>query len=328
LAFELCDLRLESQRDQALAELSALRSGARPEEIAALEAAVDSAQAQVDVAREQTERTRSLAAREVVSAAQLEQEEGNLRVAEANLQAQLEQLAIGRAGGRPEDVEAAEAALRGLETQIQNAWNNLEDATLRAPFSGIIARRDIENFTNIQAGQSVVLLQELAIVDLAFDVPGPDVTALTANGPDNITNQVVFDALPGQVFDAELAEFSTQADAATQTYRGRVSVVVPEGVFILPGMVGRVITSAPTNGAKVMRIPVTAVAAKPDGSTFVWLLDPAANTVSPRDVTLGQASGAQVAVVAGLEAGDIIVSAGVSQLQDGMKIRPITKIGG
>ncbi|WP_371227881.1 efflux RND transporter periplasmic adaptor subunit [Roseovarius sp. 2305UL8-3] len=324
--FESQVAQLESQRDQAVAQLDALKSGARTEEIAALEAAVASAQAQLDQAREQRERTAELVEREVAAEAVLEQDDANLRVAEANLQAQQEQLAIGRAGGRAEDIAASEAALRGLEAQLKVARDNLDDATLRSPFNGVIARRDVDNFTNVQAGQSIVLLQALDTVDLIFDVPGPDVTALTAGGRENIRNQVMFDALPGEVFDSEIVEFSLQADSATQTYRGRVNVEQPETAVILPGMVGRVITSAPGNGSQLM-IPLTALAAASDGTTFVWLVG-ADNTTTRRDITLGEATGDRVVVLEGLAEGDVVVAAGVSSIMEGMAIRPITRVGG
>ncbi|MEO0831206.1 MAG: efflux RND transporter periplasmic adaptor subunit [Pseudomonadota bacterium] len=324
--FETQVAQLESQIAQANAQLNALRAGARPEEIAALEAAVASARAQLDQAEEQASRTRQLVERGVSSSAQLEQDEAALQVAQANLTSQTEQLRIGQAGGRPEDIEASEAAIRGLEAQLQKARDDLDDATLEAPFAGIIARRDIENFSNVQAGQSVALLQALSTVHLAFDVPGPDVTALTVNGPENITNRVTFDALPGQIFDSEVVEFSVQADAATQTYRGRVAVEVPQGAFIFPGMVGRVLTSA-AQEAEAMTIPLAAVAAAANGDPFVWIVGEN-NTVSERSVKLGEMAGDTIVVEDGLKAGDRIVSAGVSKIIDGMAIRPIEKVGG
>ncbi|WP_299613396.1 efflux RND transporter periplasmic adaptor subunit [uncultured Tateyamaria sp.] len=323
--FERQVAQLESARDQSDAQLRALRSGARSEEIVALEAAVEAAQAQVDQARDQAERTRELAERGVVAEAQLERDEASLRVAEADLRAQREQLVIGQSGGRAEDIEASEAALRGLEAQLQVARDNLEDATLTAPFGGVIARRNIDNFTNVQAGQSIALLQNLSTVHLAFDVPGPDVTALSANGQSQIKTQVEFDALPGQVFDAVVVEFSVQADAATQTYRGRVSVAQPNGTFILPGMVARVFASAP-GSASELRIPLTAVGAEPDGAPFVWRLGDD-NAVSKQNITLGEAAGAQVAVTDGVAVGDRVIAAGVSQVIDGMIVRPITRVG-
>ncbi len=324
--FETQIAQLESSKDQSLAQLRALRSGARVEEVSALEAAVAAAQAQVDQAKDKATRTRELAGRGIVPKAQVETDDAALIVAEAGLRAELEQLAIGRAGGRPEEVEAAEAALRGLEVQIQVARDNLTDATLRAPFDGIIARRSIENFTNVQAGSTVALLHALSVVHLAFDVPGPDVTALTAGGMGNIKNTVIFDGLPGQEFEAEVVEFSIQADSATQTYRGRVAVEVPENATILPGMVGQVQSSAP-GAASVIEVPLTSIAAGNDGAPFVWLVG-SDDTVAKRTVTLGDITGEKVVVIDGLKPQDRIVSAGVSRILDGTAIRPITKIGG
>lgn len=319
--------RLESQRDQAVAELSALRVGARPEEVVRLEAAVEVSQAEVDQARVQFERTEELSKRGVVPAVQLEQQQATLRVAEARLTSQLEELAIGMVGGRPEEILAAEAALRGLEAQIEAARSNLADATLRAPFEGTIARRDVENFTNINAGQSVALIQNLSTVQVEFDIPGADIVALMATGFENVTTEVAFDALPGQRFGAELVEFNTEADAATQTYRGRVAVVLPEGALILPGMVARVISSAFNTEQPAVSVPITALGADAAGSPFVWAVAPGDNTVSRQAVTLGDAAGDNIIILDGLTEGDRVVTAGVSQLMDGMTIRPISAVG-
>ena len=61
--------QLQSQRDQAQAQLDGLLTGARPQEIAALQAAVDAAEAQYDQAKEQAARTRELTERGVTAKA-------------------------------------------------------------------------------------------------------------------------------------------------------------------------------------------------------------------------------------------------------------------
>lgn len=324
--FEAQVLQLQGQLDQANAQFQALRSGARDEEVAALEAAVEAAAAQADQAQDQVTRTAQLAERGVVSDAQLEQEEASLRVAEAQLRSAQEQLTIGQSGGRAEDVAAAEAALRVLESQLQAAQDNLDDATLRAPFDGFIARRDVENFTNIQAGQTIVLMQKLSTVHLVFDVPGPDVTTFAVSNDNQV--EVVFDALPGERFAAELVEFSTEADTATQTYRGRVAVQLPEMTPIFPGMVASVFASTQLNGSQLLTIPLSAVAAMADGSPFAWIVDTADNSVRQVSIVLGDVTGPNVEVREGLSAGDTVVSAGVTRLEEGMTIRPITQVGG
>ena len=323
--FENQIAQLESQRDQAIAQLDALRSGAREEEIIALEAAVESAAAQVDQTREALERAEELLSRGVSTRAQVEGAQAEFRVAEANLRAQQEQLRIGQVGGRPEDIAASEAAIRGIEAQIKVARDALSDATLTAPFDGIIARRDIENFTNVQAGQPIALLQGLDVVHLAFDIPSPDVTQLSRNGPGQIANTALFDALPGEEFAATIVEFSVQADSATQTYRGRVAVTVPPNAVILPGMVANVISSTPGDAPQVMA-PLSAIAADPSGAPFVWEVDDAGQ-VSQQPVSLGEARGAEVVVHDGLAAGQVIIAAGVSEIIDGMTVRPITQVG-
>lgn len=317
---------LKSEREQSVASLEALRKGARPEEVSAQEAAVESAQAQVDVAADSLARTQQLLERGVATTAQLEEAESLARVAEAALRAEQEQLRIANIGGRPEDIAAAEAALRGLDTRIKQAQDQLADAELRAPFDGIVARRDIENFSNIQAGAPVILLQALRPAHLIFDIPGADVTLFTQLGPENIVTIAHFDAYPGQEFPTELVEFSVDADGTTQTYRGRVSVDIPERDGILPGMVANVTVSTEGGNGGQTFVPLGAIGAEADGSPFVWKVD-ASNSVAASPVELGDVQAGMVEVTTGVEAGDTVIAAGVSRLTPGQVIRPITQIG-
>ena len=325
--FETAVARLESQRDQAKSQLDALIKGARAEEIVALQAGVYAAQAKVDQAREQAERTQQLFEREIVALAQLEKDQASLRVTQAELRTAEEQLTIGQSGGREEDVSAAEAVLRGLETDVQNARDNLNDATLRAPFDGVVARRDIDNFNNVQAGQDIVLLQKLSTIDLVFDIPSSDVLTWSEFDWQGLAVEVELTGSSQALTATSLVEFSTQADPGTQTYQARVSVEVPEGIRALSGMVGRVRVSV--QNAEDLRpvVPITALASTPDGNPFVWVVDPTSKAITARPVVTGPMSGDQVSIETGLETGDVIVTAGVSRLSEGLVIRPISKVG-
>ncbi|MCA0869887.1 efflux RND transporter periplasmic adaptor subunit [Seohaeicola saemankumensis] len=325
--FEAEVTQLEARIEEAEANLLVLRSGARPEEIAALEANVEAAAARRDQSKDEYERTLQLVEREVVSAAQLEQSLAAYRVAEADLRSQRNQLAIGQIGGRPEEIIAAEASIRGLKAQLQAAKDRVSDATLRAPFSGVVARRDIKNFSNIQAGESVALIQNLRTLEVGFDVPGTDIVAMAATGFEMLTNEVVFDALPDLRLDGELVEFATQADAATQTYRGRLLVELPDQAVVLPGMVARVFVSSKVNDSQIFVLPQTALAASPGGDAYVWKLDKANNTVHRHPVQIGDATAEGVVVSSGVMAGEIVVTAGLGDLQEGMQVRPIQKVG-
>lgn len=317
--------RLESQRAQAEAQLRSMRAGARDEEVAALEAAVAAAEARFEAARDQVARTQTLFDKDIASQAQLDAHKTDMDVAEADLNARKEELAQGKAGARQEEIEAQEAVIAGLDAQLSTANANLADTTLRAPFSGIVAARMVDNFTNVQANTPIVVLQKLETIDLVFDVPGPDVTEVADAG--NLAVAATFDAIPDTAFEAELVEFSTEADPATQTYRTRVSIENPQHVTILPGMVGTVSVAEEEPGEEALAVPAAAVTSEADGTAFVWVVDPATDAVSKRPVEIGDLTEASAVVNNGLNAGDVVVIAGISQLQPDMKVRPVTEIG-
>ncbi len=324
--FENAVAQLSSQLQQAQADFRALIAGARAEEIAALEAAVAAAQASEEAARAQVDRTQQLFDRGVSTIARLDVDQAAWRVAAAELEAAEQNLLQGLAGGRTEEVESAQAAIRGLEARVADARNDLSDATLLAPFDGVIARREIENFANILPGKVIVLMHELDTVDLTFDVPGPDVGGLVAAYEAGGEIAAVIDALGDGEFPASFVEFSTAPDPRTLTYRGRVAISVPDASLVLPGMAGRVTLRSPYDTLGPAGVPLTAVGSDPNGAPFVWVVEDG-GVVARRSVSLGEAQGERVVVVDGLAVGEVVVAAGVSRLSDGMTVRPITRVG-
>ncbi|MEL6946643.1 MAG: efflux RND transporter periplasmic adaptor subunit [Pseudomonadota bacterium] len=322
--FEAEITRTHSQLEQAEAQLTALKSGARAEDVAALEAAVAAVEAEVQAARNQVSRSERLFKRQVVAKAKVDQDKTALRVAEAELEAKKQELAKGIAGARAEEVAAQEAVIKGLKSNLQSLQDNLADATLRAPFDGIIATRSVENFANVQAKEPIVRLQALTTPNLSFAVPASDVPPFAK--ADKLELSVVLDSIPGKTFEAERSEFSTQADAATQTFRGRVSIQNPNKEPILPGMTG-VLTVVVTEATReTVGVPISAIAAEPDGAAYVWIVVDGGK-VTKRSVKTGAASAARVVINEGLKDGDVVVSAGLSALQEGMVVKPISTVG-
>ena len=199
----------------------------------------------------------------------------------------------------------------------------LDDATLRAPFTGVVARRYVENFANVRPGDPVVLLQQLDQLDLEFDVPGAVVATLS--NADRPSATAVLDSLPGQALPAAFVEFSTQAYPSTQTYRGRVSIERPEGATLLPGMIGQVTLNAGPGGETGMVLPVSAVVAEPDGAPYGWVVVPPGTALEKRTVETGAVRGDAVSG-AGLETGEMVAVAGTRRLRAGMVVRPVTEI--
>jgi RND family efflux transporter MFP subunit len=214
-------------------------------------------------------------------------------------------------------VEVAEAALRKAEKAV-------DDTVLRAPFDGIIARRLVDEFQNLQPKEAVVVLQDLESLEIEVSVPERDVAqSESQRNPAQTTRQirprVHISSLPGLEFPARLVEFSTTADPATRTFQARLRFDRPGDQNILPGMTARVIYDAISETG--FRLPSNATFADASGNANVWLVDDATMTVSARAVTLGNLTGDEVAVVSGLNAGDLVAVSGVSQLRAGVQVR-------
>ena len=126
-------------------------------------------------------------------------------------------------------------------------------------------------------------------------------------------------SVPDRTFPARVKEFATTADPVTRTFQVRLIFDRPDGVSVLPGMTARV--RARVWGGDSVRIPVSAVASNAQYQAFVWKVDPAAMTVSPAPVEIGDLHGDEVEVNSGLQAGDMIAVSGLLYLQDGMQVR-------
>lgn len=326
--FETTVKKLESDLEQATAQLAVMKSGAREEDIAALEAKVVAAEAALNAQRAQVERLAKVVERGAVARAELERAKAELKREKTALEVAQQELIKGKSGARPEEVEAQEAGIRRLNTQLSKARADLEDTALRAPFDGIISKRNTRNFANIQANDTVAVLQDIQTVGLGFDMPGNDVALLGSH--EDVVTTARLDVLPEQEFVAELVEFGTQAETTTQTFRGEVSIPYPEDVVVLPGMTGSVISTAKLEGqasASGLTVPQSALAADPDGNSYVWLVSADQGSVTRRQVSVESISGGEASIRGELKAGDEVVTAGVSFLREGMLVKPITDNG-
>lgn len=205
---------------------------------------------------------------------------------------------------------------------LDTARKRLDEATLQAPFAGVVASVHSEAFQNVAPQEPIVTLQTTGTAEAAVQVPA----RLVANSGrvESEETVVVLDAAPDVRVHAELRSTATQADPDTQTFLAKFTFTPPENLVILPGMTGSVqarLRIAGADGA-AERITVPANAILSDGDVrYVWVVDTESMKVSRREITLAPDIGESLAVLEGLVAGDVIVGAGASYLYEGMQIR-------
>lgn len=223
------------------------------------------------------------------------------------------------------DFDQLEADFRNSLTALEAARQDLSYTELKAPFNGVVARRHVQRFEEVQAKQVVVELQDLAEFEVKFDVPERLIRGLRAagDGPrarDGVT--VSFDDRPDHAYPLTFREAATRADPATQTFEVTFSMPRPEDHTILPGMTASVnLDLAGTTGAGgPVQVPSGAVTGDVTLQPQVWVVDAQTMTVKPRSVKVGAMSGASIDILEGLAGGDRVVIAGAPFLVEGMKV--------
>jgi RND family efflux transporter MFP subunit len=269
------------------------------------QAALDQAQAQYDLAKSQFDRAAELVERQLVSQADYDQKNAMMKVRQSNL---------------------------------TRARNNLDYTRLIAPFDGVVARRMAENFESVAAGQVVLVLQTGDMVDVIVDVPESIVARMERTAANRAPRpvSVTFDSASDQVYQAYYKEHETQADPATLTYKVTVSLPVPDGINILPGMTATVLADVAQlfeGEADGFLVPIEAVFAAEDApldsdTRYVWKVDPETMRTARAGVSVGALTGDSIVVLEGLLAGEMVIAAGVNSVTEGMLVREMSREAG
>jgi RND family efflux transporter MFP subunit len=236
LADAQAQLRLaEQEYASAQQDLSLLQAGSRPEDLRAAEAQTDRARVAQEAATEGEQQA-------VVAAA------AQVRLAEADYQAALEELALLQAGNRPEDVAsadaqrqraavalrnardatrqneaarkevaAAEAQVRRLMETLANVQTELDDTTVIAPISGTVIHRAIEpgelitsGISGLSVGMEIVTIADLSQLVVKANVNEVDIARLYLGQPAEIR----VDAYRDEVFPATIDRISPASQQA------------------------------------------------------------------------------------------------------------------
>jgi len=210
------------------------------------------------------------------------------------------------------------------KARLDEANRNLGYTYLRAPFDGNIGRRYVENFMDVSSQESIVDLNDVTSVEIIVEVAENLIKGLEAGW--TVELFALFDAVPDKRYPLTVKEVASRADPATQTFRVTLTMPQPGEFMLLPGMTAevRAVVTATGGVEEVERItiPAIAVMGDADGNGYVWVVEPETMTVRKQPVTAGPVTGTtDIVIHDGLKTGEVIVIAGVTQLQDGMEVR-------
>ncbi len=216
--------------------------------------------------------------------------------------------------------ESASAMVQSGEKRLELAQNQLGYTKLRAPRSGAIASCDVEVNENVSAGKPVCLLTSDGNIEVEVAIPEILISQIREGG--KVSAQ--FDALPNTAIPGTVTEVGVAATDMATTYP--VTVRLDNSAdAVRSGMAAEVTFQfAATSNRETYLVPSVAVAEDRNGR-FVFIVaaadTPGVGEVSRRPVTIGELTGDGLEVSEGLSDGDFVITAGVSKLTDGQRVR-------
>lgn len=209
--------------------------------------------------------------------------------------------------------QTAQSQVDAAEAQLKIAHDLVSFTELKADAPGVLTATGPSVGEVVQAGQSIVRLARKDGRDAVFDIPSQIIR--TAQSDPQISVSLADD--PTVTARGRIREVAPQANPVTRTFEVKVGLTEPPAAMRLGATVtGRMETAA----VPIIEIPATALT-RINQQPAVWIVDPANNTVSMRNVDVLRFDQAQVAVSRGLDTGEVVVTAGVQALHPGQKIR-------
>jgi membrane fusion protein (multidrug efflux system) len=248
-----------------------------------------------------------------VAAAEVEQSRAELALARANHDRTVELAQRNFVSASAKDQAAAN--LKVQEAKLRLAEAKLAKSEIRAPFNGVMGLRNVSPGDFVKDGADLAVIEDIATMKVDLRMPERFFGRVKPGQP----VQLSFDSLPGRTFGATIKAIDAQIDANGRSLLARGQLANPDGA-LRTGMFARarvVLRESP----EALSIPEESVIAQ-GNDTFVWkAVDGKAVRTK---IQIGLRRDARVEVLAGLTAGDLVVTAGQLRLQrDGQEVRVI-----
>jgi membrane fusion protein, multidrug efflux system len=249
------------------------------------------------------------------------------QLASATAEASLAKITLSRAerlrrgeANAQADLDAADARAKQAVATVANLRATIAKKTIRAPFDGRIAIRQVELGQVVSPGTPIASLQSVSPIHADFWLPQQALAELRVGQRARLHTDV-FD---GAHWEGEITTVNPEVDAATRNVRVRATFENGDG-RLRPGMFAKVEVLS-TEKRPVLTIPATAVIFAPYGDSVFAIeqkKDDAGKTTTvarQKFIRTGERRGDVVAVAGGLTAGETVVSSGAFKLRNGAAV--------
>src|SRR5437773_6673672 len=253
-------------------------------------------------------------------------EEGQLRTAEADLELARSDLERSRGLAARKviskaEIDSAESKFKQKEGTVDNMRAMVGKKEVRAAFDGELGIRQVDVGQMINDGQQVAALTALDTVYVDFALPQQELAKLSSG----FEVRVHTDAVPGREFKGKLTAVNSMVDTVTRNVTLQATLENPDHA-LRPGTFAKVEVMLPEKH-KALVVPGSAISYAPFGDS-VFVIEKKKDEKTGKEsqairqqfVRVGEARGDFVSINDGLKPNETIVSTGVFKLRNGMTV--------
>jgi RND family efflux transporter MFP subunit len=210
------------------------------------------------------------------------------------------------------DYKAAQAAVSQAQAVVDINQRRLEKTAIGAPFDGLVTRRMVELGQNINIGDPVIAMADMALMRVKIYVNEQDYVHVDKDDAVSI----VVEAYPDRTFPGEVDRIGVKADPRTNTFEVEILVDNPD-LVLKDGLTAAVRITVDEIKDAIM-IPQGCVLFRENRKEVFVLTD--ADRAAAREVKMGRVDGSSVRILEGLAPGDRLVITGSQYLKDGDRV--------
>ena len=320
---------LLAERKQAKAQLQELLAGSRSETIAGAQSTVKSLQSQLKLAQTKAQRRQELHTSGAISREQFDEATTEVNTLKARLNESQSKLDELQTGTRPEKIAAQQALLEQLDARLASLEIELEQSTLKAPFTGTIAKRLVDEGTVVAAGETIFTLVETQTLEVHVGVPFNTGSQIPLGSKQQLQ-------IGAKIYPAQVLSTLPQLDSATRTLTVILGLDESAAKEVRAGQVARLKLSENITDSGYW-LPTTALVRGVRGLWSCYVLGNSeivgnepnkAFRVERREVEVLQTESERVFVRGTLQNTDQVIVNGNHRLITGQLVRPVdtTKI--
>lgn len=311
------------------AQLKDIKSGARQEEIAQLEAVVESARSARDLAADQASRRKKLFEDGALAKELYDSTQTALTAAEKRLEQAQEALKLARKGATEETVKASESRLASARAALELAKKTYEKAEVFSPIDGVVEEKFIEEGELAAPGKKLFRIVKADRVKVIVWAPERIVSSVKAGDEVKVSLEAA-----GASVTAPISRIGFAADEATRTFKLEILLENPvkdgaqdpvERKYRVGYIASVSITISEIEAA--VKIPTSALVLQ-GARMLVYTLeekkgkssaskDKPVYVARAKDVEVGLKNSDSIQIAGGIEVGDMLVVKGQRWLKDG-----------